>query len=59
MPTPSTKSRRQGKQLSDPTPSRKAWIGKLMPVHTEMQEPLHGDFIERIYKASGFTPPQS
>jgi C4-dicarboxylate-binding protein DctP len=38
---------------------RKAWIGKLMPVHTEMQSRFGKDFIERIYKASGFTPPQS
>ena len=38
---------------------RKAWIAKLMPVHTEMQSRFGKDFIERIYKASGFTPPQS
>jgi C4-dicarboxylate-binding protein DctP len=38
---------------------RKAWIKKLMPVHTEMQSRFGKDFIERIYKASGFTPPQS
>jgi C4-dicarboxylate-binding protein DctP len=38
---------------------RKAWINKLMPVHTEMQGRFGKDFIERIYKASGFTPPQS
>jgi C4-dicarboxylate-binding protein DctP len=38
---------------------RKAWITKLMPVHTEMQSRFGKDFIERIYKASGFTPPQS
>jgi C4-dicarboxylate-binding protein DctP len=38
---------------------RKVWIGKLMPVHTEMQSRFGKDFIERIYKASGFTPPQS
>jgi C4-dicarboxylate-binding protein DctP len=38
---------------------KKAWIGKLMPVHTEMQSRFGKDFIERIYKASGFTPPQS
>ncbi|MGC1351899.1 MAG: DctP family TRAP transporter solute-binding subunit [Xanthobacteraceae bacterium] len=38
---------------------RKAWIGKLMPVHTEMQSRFGKDLIERIYKASGFTPPQS
>jgi C4-dicarboxylate-binding protein DctP len=40
-------------------PERKAWIAKLMPVHTEMQNRFGKDFIERIYKASGFTPPQS
>jgi C4-dicarboxylate-binding protein DctP len=38
---------------------RKAWINKLMPLHTEMQSRFGKDFIERIYKASGFTPPQS
>ena len=38
---------------------RKAWIAKLMPVHTEMQSRFGKDFIERIYKASGFTPPES
>jgi C4-dicarboxylate-binding protein DctP len=38
---------------------KKAWISKLMPVHTEMQSRFGKDFIERIYKASGFTPPQS
>jgi C4-dicarboxylate-binding protein DctP len=38
---------------------RKAWLAKLMPVHTEMQSRFGKDFIERIYKASGFTPPQS
>ncbi len=38
---------------------RKAWINKLMPVHTEMQSRFGKDFIERIYKASGFTPPQT
>jgi C4-dicarboxylate-binding protein DctP len=37
---------------------KKAWVAKLMPVHTEMQS-RGKDFIERIYKASGFTPPQS
>ena len=34
---------------------RKAWIAKLMPVHTEMQSRFGKDFIEKIYKASGFT----
>src|SRR5580692_5660029 len=38
---------------------KKAWIAKLMPVHQEMQGRFGKDFIERIYKASGFTPPQS
>jgi C4-dicarboxylate-binding protein DctP len=38
---------------------KKAWIAKLMPVHTEMQSRFGKEFIERIYKASGFTPPQS
>jgi len=38
---------------------RKAWIAKLMPVHAEMQGRFGREFIERIYKASGFTPPQS
>jgi hypothetical protein len=38
---------------------RKAWIAKLMPVHTEMQSRFGKDFIEKIYKASGFTPPSS
>src|SRR5271154_2880127 len=38
---------------------KKAWIAKLMPVHTEMQSRFGKDFIERIYKASGFTRPQS
>ena len=38
---------------------KKAWVAKLMPVHKEMQGRFGKDFIERIYKASGFTPPQS
>ena len=38
---------------------RKAWIAKLMPVHAEMQGRFGREFMERIYKASGFTPPQS
>ncbi len=37
---------------------KKAWIAKLMPVHKEMQSRFGKDFIERIYKASGFTEPQ-
>ena len=35
---------------------RQAWITKLMPVHTEMQSRFGKEFIEQIYKASGFTP---
>jgi C4-dicarboxylate-binding protein DctP len=38
---------------------RRAWIAKLMPVHTEMQSRFGKDFIDKIYKASGFTPPSS
>jgi C4-dicarboxylate-binding protein DctP len=38
---------------------RAAWIAKLMPVHKAMQSRFGKDFIERIYKASGFTPPSS
>jgi C4-dicarboxylate-binding protein DctP len=38
---------------------KRAWITKLMPVHIEMQNRFGKDFIERIYKASGFVPPQS
>jgi C4-dicarboxylate-binding protein DctP len=38
---------------------KKAWITKLMPVHIEMQNRFGKDFIEKIYKASGFVPPQS
>jgi C4-dicarboxylate-binding protein DctP len=38
---------------------KKAWIAKLMPVHAEMQARFGKDFLERVYKASGFTPPQS
>jgi C4-dicarboxylate-binding protein DctP len=37
---------------------KKAWIAKLMPVHAEMQSRFGKDFIERIYKASGFVAPQ-
>src|SRR5580704_13401951 len=35
---------------------RQAWIAKLLPVHTEMQSRFGKDFIEQVYKASGFTP---
>src|SRR5215467_9857724 len=38
---------------------KKAWVAKLMPVHKEMQSRFGKDFIEKIYKASGFIPPQS
>ena len=38
---------------------KQAWIAALMPVHKEMQSRFGKDFIERIYKASGFVPPQS
>jgi C4-dicarboxylate-binding protein DctP len=38
---------------------KKAWVAKLMPVHKEMQGRFGKDFIDKIYKASGFTPPQS
>jgi C4-dicarboxylate-binding protein DctP len=38
---------------------KKAWVAKLMPVHKEMQSRFGKDFIEKIYKASGFTAPQS
>jgi C4-dicarboxylate-binding protein DctP len=39
------------------TPEEKqAWIKKLMPVHKEMQSRFGKDFIDKIYKASGFTP---
>ncbi len=30
-----------------------------MPVHKEMQSRFGKDFIDKIYKASGFVPPQS
>jgi C4-dicarboxylate-binding protein DctP len=38
---------------------KKAWVAKLMPVHKEMQSRFGKDFIEKIYKASGFVAPQS
>jgi C4-dicarboxylate-binding protein DctP len=38
---------------------KQAWIAKLMPVHKEMQSRFGKEFIEKIYKASGFVPPQS
>jgi C4-dicarboxylate-binding protein DctP len=38
---------------------KKPWVAKLMPVHKEMQSRFGKDFIDKIYKASGFVPPQS
>ena len=38
---------------------KRAWVAKLMPVHKEMQSRFGKDFLDRIYKASGFVPPQS
>src|ERR1700731_3988865 len=38
---------------------KQAWVAKLMPVHKEMQSRFGKDFLDQIYKASGFTPPQS
>ena len=38
---------------------KRAWVAKLMPVHQEMQMRLGKDFVEGVYKASGFVPPQS
>ncbi len=38
---------------------KKAWIAALMPVHQEMQSRFGKDFIDRVYKASGFVPPQA
>ncbi|HEX9465086.1 MAG TPA: DctP family TRAP transporter solute-binding subunit [Alphaproteobacteria bacterium] len=38
---------------------RKAWITKLMPVHKEMESRFPKGFIQKIYDASGFTPPSS
>src|SRR6201997_1068450 len=47
-------------QMHEQTDSEKqAWINQLMPVHKEMQSRFGKDFIERIYKESGFVPPQS
>lgn len=55
------KIRASGKvQVHDLTAEeKKAWIAKLMPVHKEMQSRFGKDFIEKIYKASGFVAPQS
>jgi len=38
---------------------KKAWVAKLMPVHKEMWSRFGKDFIDKIYKASGFVVPQS
>jgi C4-dicarboxylate-binding protein DctP len=38
---------------------KKAWIAKLMPVHQEMEGRFGKDFIQAVYKASGFVPPQA
>ena len=38
---------------------KQAWIAKLMPVHKEMEGRFGKEFIQNIYKASGFVPPQS
>jgi C4-dicarboxylate-binding protein DctP len=38
---------------------KKVWVAKLMPVHKEMQGRFGKDFIDKIYKASGFVAPQS
>jgi C4-dicarboxylate-binding protein DctP len=47
-------------QVHELTPEeRNAWIVKLMPVHTEMQGRFGKDFIDKIYQASGFTPPST
>src|ERR1700734_3139170 len=47
-------------QIHEQTDTEKAaWIAKLMPVHKEMEKRFGKDFIDRVYKASGFVPPQS
>jgi len=38
---------------------KQAWIAALMPVHKEMEGRFGKDFIQAVYKASGFVPPQS
>src|SRR5215470_5761898 len=38
---------------------KKAWVAKLMPVHKEMWGRFGKDFIDKVYKASGFVAPQS
>jgi C4-dicarboxylate-binding protein DctP len=47
-------------QMHEQTAAEKqAWITKLMPVHKEMEGRFGKEFIAKIYKASGFVPPQS
>ena len=47
-------------QIHEQTAAEKAaWIAKLMPVHKEMEKRFGKDFIDKIYKASGFVPPQT
>ena len=55
------KIRASGKvQVHDLTDEeKKAWVAKLMPVHVEMQNRFGKEFIEKIYAASGFTPPHT
>jgi C4-dicarboxylate-binding protein DctP len=38
---------------------KRAWVAKLMPVHKEMQGRFGKEFIDSVYKASGFVPPAS
>jgi len=38
---------------------KKAWVAKMMTVHKDMESRFSKDFIQKIYDASGFTPPTS
>lgn len=38
---------------------KKEWIKALMPVHKEMEARFPKGFVQKIYDASGFTPPSS
>jgi C4-dicarboxylate-binding protein DctP len=38
---------------------KRTWVAKLMPVHKEMQGRFGKEFIDNVYKASGFVPPAS
>jgi C4-dicarboxylate-binding protein DctP len=38
---------------------KRDWIARLMPVHQEMRSRFGKDFIDKIYKASGFVAPQT